>query len=427
MRRPKLIGSAYRDLQFWKFSAYGFLKNLRFFDPFLLLFLRDAGLSFLAIGTLISIRELSTNLLELPTGILADVIGRRKAMIVGFSAYIVSFFLFYIGHSFWAFTLAMLFFSVGDTLRSGTHKAMILEHIRRTGHEQLKVAYYGRTRSASQFGSAISSLIAAALVFWTGSYRMVFLATIAPYIANLALLATYPRALDGEHLEGGSLGWKTLKPRVIVALRDVLGFFSSPRTLRGLLTGAAFDALQKTSKDYLQPIVKAQALVLPLLLGFADQQRAALLIGAIYFLIHLGTCAASAHAGAVHDRLRSPTRSLNVTLLMAPFLLLIAGLSVHLELRTVAIGAFVLLFLLQNLRRPMVVGYLADHMPHRAMASGLSVEVQIRTLAVAILAPGLGALSDWVGIGPGLATVSLVALLVFPCVFVHETPSAGGA
>ncbi len=27
-----------KDLQFYKFCAYGFLKNLRFFEPFLMLF-----------------------------------------------------------------------------------------------------------------------------------------------------------------------------------------------------------------------------------------------------------------------------------------------------------------------------------------------------------------------------------------------------
>ncbi len=29
---------------FHKFRAYGFLKNLRFFDPFLILFFREMGL-----------------------------------------------------------------------------------------------------------------------------------------------------------------------------------------------------------------------------------------------------------------------------------------------------------------------------------------------------------------------------------------------
>jgi len=179
-----------RDLQFRKFRAYGFLKNLRFFDPFLILFLREAGLSFLAIGTLISIREIATNILEIPTGVMADAFGRRKAMLFGFSAYLLSFVLFYLGSSFWMFAIAMIAFAFGETFRSGTHKAMILEHLRICGCEDRKVFYYGKTRAASQLGSALASLIAAALVFWTGSFRIIFLASTVPYILNLLLLAS---------------------------------------------------------------------------------------------------------------------------------------------------------------------------------------------------------------------------------------------
>ena len=40
------------DRMYLKFRLYGFLKNLRFFDPFIILFFRDAGLSFLSIGLL---------------------------------------------------------------------------------------------------------------------------------------------------------------------------------------------------------------------------------------------------------------------------------------------------------------------------------------------------------------------------------------
>ena len=40
------------DPLMFRFSMYGFLKNLRFFEPFLVLFFRDAGLSFFQIGVL---------------------------------------------------------------------------------------------------------------------------------------------------------------------------------------------------------------------------------------------------------------------------------------------------------------------------------------------------------------------------------------
>ena len=70
-----------KNLQYYKFCMYGFLKNLRFFEPFLILFFVEQGLSFLQIGTLYAIREIATNLLEIPTGIIADALGRRRTLI----------------------------------------------------------------------------------------------------------------------------------------------------------------------------------------------------------------------------------------------------------------------------------------------------------------------------------------------------------
>jgi len=84
-----------RNLQYYKFCLYGFLKNQKFFDPFLILFFIDAGLSFLQIGTLYAVREISTNILEIPTGIAADSLGRRKTMICSFIFYIISFAVFF--------------------------------------------------------------------------------------------------------------------------------------------------------------------------------------------------------------------------------------------------------------------------------------------------------------------------------------------
>ena len=84
-----------KDLQYYKFCIYGFLKNLRFFEPFLILFFLEKGLSFFQIGTLYAIREITINILEIPTGIVADSLGRRRTMIFSFIAYIISFIIFY--------------------------------------------------------------------------------------------------------------------------------------------------------------------------------------------------------------------------------------------------------------------------------------------------------------------------------------------
>lgn len=412
--------SIQRDLQFWKFRAYGFLKNLRFFDPFLILFLRDAGLSFLGIGTLISVREIATNVLEIPTGVMADVFGRRKAMLFGFSAYLISFILFYLGSTFWMFAMAMIVFAFGETFRSGTHKAMILEHLRISGSEDRKVFYYGKTRAASQLGSAVASLVAAGLVCWTGNYRIVFLASTAPYVLNLLVLSSYPRALDGAHIAHSEMGWPLIRARFADTFRGLWTLLREPCTLRGLLSSASFDALFKSAKDYLQPIVQAQALALPLFLSLQGEQRTAILVGCVYFFIYLATSYASANAGVFQQRVRSLSRGINLTLVVGIGLLIVAGAASWLNLAGIAIAAFLGAFVLQNLRRPMVVGYLADRMEHCSMASGLSVEVQLRTLIVAGMAPLLGWLADAVGLGAGIVLVSLGVLVAIPLLVVRD-------
>ena len=52
----------------FRFSLYGFLKNQRYFEAFLVLVFMDKGLSFFQIGLLVGFRELMVNLFEIPSG-----------------------------------------------------------------------------------------------------------------------------------------------------------------------------------------------------------------------------------------------------------------------------------------------------------------------------------------------------------------------
>ena len=72
------VGARKDGILLFRFSLYGFLKNQRYFEPFIILFFLDQGLSFTLIGVLVAIREFSTNLMEIPSGALADLYGRRQ-------------------------------------------------------------------------------------------------------------------------------------------------------------------------------------------------------------------------------------------------------------------------------------------------------------------------------------------------------------
>ena len=406
-----------KDLQYRKFSLYGFLKNLQFFDPFLILFFREMGISFFEIGILYSIREIITNVTELPTGVVADTLGRRSAMIFAFLCYIASFLIFYLFPVYYMYIAAMVLFAFGESFRSGTHKAMIMEYLKANTMTQHKVAYYGHTRSWSQIGSAVSALISGLLVFFTGSFRSVFLWSIIPYIGGMLLIISYPKELDfscddGACEEDEKRGWKDVKKTVA----DFLTLFKSAAVRKALVNSSLFDAVFKSVKDYVQPILKNLALSLPLLAALEGNQRVAVVSAVIYFILYMSTSYASSHASGFHSIFKSEVSGLNITFAVGVLIVaaIAAALIVGLELAAVII--FIVFYLLENLRRPATLGYISDQIKGSVMATGLSGESQLKTLFVAVISPLFGIAADSLGLGYALLFLAIIPAVLFPFV-----------
>ena len=396
-----------RDLQYYKFCAYGFLKDLRFFEPFLLLLFLDKGLSYLQVGSLYALREVMINLVEIPSGIMADAMGRRRTMIMSFIAYIASFGLFYSSQSYLALLVAMGVFAFGDAFRTGTHKAMIFDYLKLKDWADQKTHYYGHTRSWSQRGAALSALIAAWLVFHHGSYAPVFLFTIIPYVLDLLLMISYPAVLDGpRHAQRGAL-----KDEFIHVIRAFVSSFRNPAALRAIANQALYTGYYKASKDYLQPMLKALALGLPFFMDYGDRERGALVIGVVYFALYLGTSYAASSSGRFADRFTGLALPLNGTLFTGIGLGLLSGIAYALGLPALAILLYLGIYLIENLRKPMGLAYVSERMNQDALATALSAESQAETVFAALIALSLGFTSDLWGPGLGIMTVSALCLL----------------
>jgi len=401
----------FKDLQYYKFCSYGFLKNLRFFDPFIILFFRSVGFSFLQIGLLFSIREIATGILEIPTGFFADSYGRKLSMILAFSSYIISFLVFYFFPGFGLYALAMILFACGEAFRSGTHKAMILDYLTIHNEQDTKVAYYGHTRGASQLGSAVSALIAGALVFFSEQYRIVFIASVIPYILGLLLIISYPDELNGQVSKIEKTSFiKGILRNLRITTYNFITMFKKPLLLRAFFNSASFDGLFKSVKDYLQPILNSFALALPILLSLGEK-RSTIIIAITYFLIYLISAYSSKKAQEFSLRFKSITHAINGSYIIGVSAVIIAGIATNFDVRIVAIVLFLILYTLQNLRRPMNVGFISENINAKIMATGLSVETQLKTIFIAILSPILGFFADTFGVGIGLAiTGCLVSL-----------------
>jgi MFS family permease len=396
----------------FRFSLYGFLKNQQYYDPFLILAFLEKGLSFFQIGLLIGFREVCINIFEVPSGAVADMYGRRYAMILSMVAYIFSFTIFGVSQSLLLLFLAMFFFAIGEAFRTGTHKAMIFEWLRSQNRTSEKTKVYGYTRSWSKIGSAVSVVIAAVLVFYSGRYSDIFWFSIPPYLLNIINFLGYPTYLDGTPSKDFSLKktaftlWNTVKES---AQNSVLR--------RLFIETMGFEGTYKVTKDYLQPILKQTAISLPVLVWLSADKRSALLVGIVYFFIYLLSMAASRNSHRFSARMggEHEAATANWKFCLVMFLVLIPAMVF--KLNVLAILVFVALEILQNFWRPVQVTRFDTYSDTRKGATILSIESQAKSLFTMIAAPLLGFAVDYFGfwtVGALGAIVGAATLVTSP-------------
>ena len=394
-------------MMMFRFSLYGFLKNQTYFEPFLILAFLEKDLSFFQIGILIGFREVCINVFEIPSGAVADIYGRRRSMIFSFLAYIASFLVFAWSTSFAALFLAMFAFALGDSFRTGTHKAMIFEWLRIQGREEERTRVYGFTRSWSKMGSAVSVVVASAFIFTGARYSDIFLLAVIPYALNVVNFIGYPKELEGSREKDTKIPgvWSHLKDSMRTAFTD--------RPLRGILVEAmSYEGTYKVAKDYIQPVIKQTLLGLALLATWQQHQRVALLVGAAYFVLHLLSSFASrgghrlvASAGSEEAAAKSLW---GATALV--YAALAWGLWTGWEF--IVIAGFVVLAVLQNFWRPVLISRIDAHSTPEAGATILSVESQGKSVLAMVLAPLIGLCVDTFGL-VGMSVVALVITAPF--------------
>jgi MFS family permease len=407
----------------FRFCLYGFLKNQRYFEPFLMLVFLDRGLSFFVIGLLVACRDLTVNLLEIPSGAIADSFGRRRSMMISFVAYIVSFVILGAATNTALMFVGMLFFGVGDTFRTGTHKAMIFEWLRLNHRSDERTKIYGFTRSWSQIGSAVSGVIAALFIFSSGSYQYVFYFAIIPYVLSLINFAGYPAELDGEHVKA-----QTVRESVDRMRASFGKAIKVPRLRRLILESMGWDGFFAAIKDYVQPVLEALAVagLATLVVDHAiedsvgkswlnDTRRTAIVIGPVYAFVSLMSAWASRQAHRVVSRFGDEQTASHWLWLSNAVLFVVIGVAGWFDRMWLLVAAFICLYILKNLWRPILISrFDTVSEPHEG-ATVLSIESQAQRAATFLMAPTIGWSIDAVqqsGLGGEFWPIGLVGSLI---------------
>ena len=394
-----------------RFSLYGFLKNQRYFDPFFILFCLEKNFSYAEIGLLISIREISIFFLEIPTGAIADTFGRKKAMIFSFSAYIVSFLCYYYSNNFISMTIASVLFALGEAFRTGTHKAIIFSWLKHNNRENEKTQIYGYTRSWSKYGSAASIPIATLIVYYSGNYSFIFIASAIPCFLNIINFISYPSYLDSE-IKFNSSSNKNAFQTFIISIKKS---FMNIKLRRILIESMNFEGLYKTTKDYIQPILYSFVLTIIIFPELDDSKKTAIVFGIVYFSLHLLSALASRFAGKFENFSGSQFKATKNLWLVYFLIYTFFAISLYFSLIYLQVISFVLLAIVQNLWRPILISRCAELALPKERATILSIESQAKSIFAVILAPVIGWSVDYLSqVQPSLkfAPIALLGFII---------------
>ncbi|MBN1118923.1 MAG: MFS transporter [Bacteroidales bacterium] len=397
-----------KDWQFYRFCSYGFLKNQRFFEPFFMLFLLQKLLgNYTQVMFLYSLKFAVRAILEIPSGVVADALGRRSSLLFSYLLYIASFIVYYFSDTFYALFIPSIIFGVGDAFRTGSHKAMIIEYLNLKKWTKARTSYYGHTRSWSQYGSAISAVIAAVLMIFSENYDKIFLFTAIPYIIGSILLITYPKELDGKLDDQGSL-FENIKYAFYGSYKQLFNF----KTLKRLSFVTYFEGFHFAMKDFVQPIMVTAVMALPIGLLYDTKDRTAISLGLIYFVLHMFSALSSRKSSSYPN----PSGITGVAINQLNILGAITGIGIAalylFDLPLMSGIMFIPLYIFLNMQKPFTVTYISEKFTPTFLATVLSIESQIVSIIGAIIAFVLGLLTQKYNIGIAIGVVSFVLFII---------------
>ena len=398
-----------KNNQIRKFCLYGFLKNLRFFEPYLYIYLiQVVHLNLFQIGTLFSIRGIIIYLFEVPSGIFADQYGKKTELMICFIFYIASFFFFFLGGSYVVVAIAMVFFGLGEAFRSGTHKAMIYSYLEQKSWFEHKTFVYGRTRSFSLIGSSLSAFAAIFLIIRLPRMQWIFLFSIIPYILDFLLIWSYPDALN-EPAESAI----SVKKFFTYSIEQLKNVFANKSLRKVVISSSLFDAIFEVLKDYIQPILKDLILIsgIYIVVSMEADTQLKIILGLIYGVMYIFSSLVSRNVYRLNLKFKSD-KLMDISFDILGIVFFIMFLAIKTKIMLVVVLLYFFLYLLKDGRRPLAVDVFGDYMRREERATVMSIESQVGALFMILLAPLFGYIADRFGIASLFFVVGLSILII---------------
>ncbi|MFF4884740.1 MFS transporter [Streptomyces nigra] len=382
------VGDAARGVT-GPFSVYAVLANSLFQRGVFVLYLQQRGFSAGQVAVLQTLIYLVSGLAELPTGVIADRIGRRASIVIGQVLIAVCLLGQAASSQYWVFVALFIGHGVGMACVSGSDTALLYDLLVRRG----ATADYVRIRSRFTMLGTVTSGVAIVLggQLQRLSWGIVYVGSAACLVlAVLVLMARVPeiRGADAVDEQGG-----TGKAHVDTTAWRALLRVATP----ALVTLALVSGLMHAT---LTPYIIFTQQVL------SDQGAGTALVSVVIAGGYLAGGLVPLLSGRADRRLGYRV-VVPVSLLALAAALGLSGLG----LVWVTVTAFLVLVGIPEITAVLVDNVLNEAVPSRHRASLLSMNAFVESVLIGTGYLVLGTLMDGLGSGAGMAAYAAVPLL----------------
>ena len=180
-----------------------FITNLNMQRSVWVLYLAYCGLSLAQIGLLEGIYHATSILCEIPSGAVADLLGRKRSMILSRICIGVSCLLMLFSRSFGLFVLSFVIQALGNNFNSGSEEALVYDSMKCIGQEEQYMRVCGRLNVILEVSQGIATVAGGILAeyswFWCYA-ACVFIAALS--LVPVLLLMEAPSGQQEQRATG---------------------------------------------------------------------------------------------------------------------------------------------------------------------------------------------------------------------------------
>lgn len=367
-------------------------KWLMLIMPVVALFYNANGLDEFDIYLLQAIYSVSVAVLEIPSGYAADIVGRKKTLIIGAILGTLGFVIYSCSHSFTGFLIAEIILGVGGSFISGADSAMLYDTLAEANLKEKYLSMEGRLTSLGNAAETLAAILGGIIAGFL-SYRHVYITQtlIAATAIPAALLLREPIRQKAQNLQSITGNFA----RILTVCKNSL--LHNPRLSSALLfssvTGVATLCMAWTAQVY-----------------FVENKLTEVSITPIWVVLNLTVALFAAYALKTQEVLGRRFLLFAITTYIPATYMLLGVLPLF-----PAIICLWLFYALRGYATPALKDLINQNCDSETRATVLSIRSLIYRLGFA----GLGPLIGWIAGISNLSTALLTAgllLLILSCI-----------